>query len=1040
MKKITFSLLFSFLLFFVGHSQCYIPDDPGFNNPPNHPNGHPEGQTNAFELHNVFCAWEITHGDPNIVVAVYDSYHAFPHDDLDGKIVDFDYSPSNNLNHHGLSACGIIAAIPDNQIGCAGVGYNTKVAQYDLGFMLGPNANYDHAVNQDIDIINLSLRVDAGYQETLDFVNSGGVVITAAGDSDHDEIFDIPGVINVGRCHWTSNDGFSHLDYHSPNVADIGIDIYGYAFDQNRLTSYQGFNLTNNGTSSLAPMVAGTVALMKSVNPNLTPGEIECIIKMSAKSEVKNSPAGNYNKLLDVEAAVIAAQNWPNISKGDEIVLSGQGTVHLEDITAPGDIRIPTGSDVTFLANINLLHPKANIIVERGAKLTLNGSVVDAGSCLNVWRGFIVEGNSSKSQPNINDVLTADDAGVLILRNCDINNASNAISTYANYLGALSAQFRGGLVDAENVRFNNNGRSFEFMKYDYPENSIISNCTFTSNSKHVITAWRTRGLTIENNTFSDYDDSGIFNATAVFNASGNVFQGKGTGLLDYNYGIDINNSTSTVNLGAYKIENNVTQDNLIGIKFEGTDQLNPFSQVPYGLTMSNNEFLADDFGVYGQGSDSYRISQNTISSFRQAIILQDGGNSRNILSDNLIGANLFGLELINDNDLLRFYRNCFDLMPPISSARDVGLSSTLTEQFSLGLQYTIELGPNLFQGPDNCYQEVSKNIASSTAASNVPLNSFGYGNDPSTPLQDCRVPDPSGNPLFYDYFDSEAVDAGCTTTPPASGGIFIPPIYCEIPEKEGDIRQHIQSLENSITTLEANNNQSFIDIHHIRKLERCLEEANAKLIELLLEHDRFIEISNEYIDETNPKVLTYIVSNLINNNKYSDALSFMHSANNGSIEWKDFIKSEEILINFLNSHHNFELTSTDKDFLINASNQTHYYAPFIRGVYAEITGESILSSHFHDEVFIRSSEGNDDISEELKSVLYPTLANTDIILEGIEGAIKVLIYNTSGTLESSIDKFDNSISINIHNFNSGIYFVKVIFSDIEVETHRFIKI
>ncbi len=72
------SLVFTILIgvFFIknGHSQCSNP--PTYNDP--------ESQTGHLEAMNIPCAWTITNGNPNIAVAIVDSYLNDAHDDLAG--------------------------------------------------------------------------------------------------------------------------------------------------------------------------------------------------------------------------------------------------------------------------------------------------------------------------------------------------------------------------------------------------------------------------------------------------------------------------------------------------------------------------------------------------------------------------------------------------------------------------------------------------------------------------------------------------------------------------------------------------------------------------------------------------------------------------------------------------------------------------------------------------------------------------------------------------------------------------------------------
>lgn len=83
-------------------------------------------------------AWELTTGDPNIVVAVLDSGVDSNHPDLINNLVrgydfcDNDYSPDptlgeSTMNAHGTACAGLIAAQANNSIGVAGVAPRCKI-------------------------------------------------------------------------------------------------------------------------------------------------------------------------------------------------------------------------------------------------------------------------------------------------------------------------------------------------------------------------------------------------------------------------------------------------------------------------------------------------------------------------------------------------------------------------------------------------------------------------------------------------------------------------------------------------------------------------------------------------------------------------------------------------------------------------------------------------------------------------------------------------------------------------------------------------
>ncbi len=314
-------------------------------------------------------AWDITTGKEDIVVAVVDT-GIVEHPDLkenvllgadlisdvgianDGDGRDNDSSDpgdwiergdscfqgfENNSSWHGTHVAGTVSARSDNGMGVTGVSWQSKILPVRVlgkcggwlsdiaegirwaagGRVVGVSDNANPA-----DVINLSLGgvgpCGATMQAAIDFaVSKGAVVIVAAGNDQQDLDFTsyVPAncrnVINVGASNRNSFRAFYSNYGQSIDVMAPGGDFSGNVFS----TSNDGAKTPNrpsykglSGTSMAAPHVAGVVALMKSVAPNLFPAQIEDILKKTTKFLNCNREGGCGSGLVDAFSAINLAR------------------------------------------------------------------------------------------------------------------------------------------------------------------------------------------------------------------------------------------------------------------------------------------------------------------------------------------------------------------------------------------------------------------------------------------------------------------------------------------------------------------------------------------------------------------------------------------------------------------------------------------------------------------------------------------------------------------------------------------------------------
>ncbi len=327
-----------------------IPNDTYFPNQWHLNNTGQSGGTPNADI-NTPEAWEITTGDPNIIVAVLDEGVDTNHPDLTDNIVagydflDDDSNPNPSGNDaHGTACAGLIAGRGSNGLGITGVAWNCKImpiriAGNDGSFVTETEiaTAFRWAANNGADILSNSW----GNTSTLSTIHSaiidvtkrgrigregkGCVVLAAAGNTGGSIVYPAKyaeviavGATNKDDIRWSYSAHGIELDIVAPSGntnlnGDIWTtDIAGAAGYNNRNPSILDYTDRMGGTSAACPIAAGVAALILSIEPNFSNIDVQDILQDSslALSSVGYSTYYGYGR-VDANGAMELAQTVP---------------------------------------------------------------------------------------------------------------------------------------------------------------------------------------------------------------------------------------------------------------------------------------------------------------------------------------------------------------------------------------------------------------------------------------------------------------------------------------------------------------------------------------------------------------------------------------------------------------------------------------------------------------------------------------------------------------------------------------------------------
>jgi hypothetical protein len=302
-------------------------------------------------------AWDVTKGDPNAIIAIIDTGVDYNHPDLfaniwnnPGELPDgidndgngfvddlrgWNFADRNNDPNddfgHGTHVAGIAAAVGDNNIGVAGVAFQSKIMALRAGNP-GFSSSAIVGAQQYITMMRTQYNFNivasnnsyggyvpfsfAQYDAIKTSTEAGIPFVVAAGNGAtnndtlpfYPAVFNLPGVISVAASDNTDTLAtFTQYGQVKVHIAAPGVGILSTVPTDPAvpISDPSGYALVD-GTSMASPMVAGGVGLLRSFDPTLTVAQIKDFIirggdfRQSYITKINSSKRFNVNNSLDL--------------------------------------------------------------------------------------------------------------------------------------------------------------------------------------------------------------------------------------------------------------------------------------------------------------------------------------------------------------------------------------------------------------------------------------------------------------------------------------------------------------------------------------------------------------------------------------------------------------------------------------------------------------------------------------------------------------------------------------------------------------------
>lgn len=325
-------------------------------------------------------------------------------------------NPAGTGTSHGTETAGLVGAVGNNSIGTTAISQNVSILPLQViddngsGWTDAVASAIIYAVDQDVDVINMSLGTsgdDPIVREAIDYAYSNNVVVVAAAGN--------CGIAGTGGACTGSPTGFITFPASYNRVIAVGattstnsrasFSSYGQRLDVvapgsgtivsptwtsgNQTSAYAG---TLYGTSYSSPIVASSVALIRSIRPTSSVDDVRALV-MAGAAKLGGMGGSFYSTsyghgLLDVNKLItIAGDLNSSPEKVPELMQAGGVTAehgYSTSDTIGSGCALDSGLWCTvwfrdFSTNNERYLPYTKVGVSGKAGWNFNGLVLDSG-------------------------------------------------------------------------------------------------------------------------------------------------------------------------------------------------------------------------------------------------------------------------------------------------------------------------------------------------------------------------------------------------------------------------------------------------------------------------------------------------------------------------------------------------------------------------------------------------------------------------------------------------------------------------------------